>query len=756
MNNPFKNHWPFWLSALLLAAITLSPLLGDHFFRNLEPYPDGLMYTIPPLEFLESGQWQLQYNGMSLKPNVPPLYSWLMLPIMATWRSPEAFILLNFLLVIGTTWFLYLALKPHSESNDKPSWQLAIILMFYSANVVVWWLAGLPMAENLGLFLISATIYLATNEGTNQNKKNPLFLSIVAIAFILTKYIYYPIGLVIAAGSLFYSLINKRNKEFVASMAILIFGLILATLVQINQGSGPLAEYLPFSQDLSTNINQLESTDQSFTFFSSQYIKDNLKFYFKSLIGFSYPLLWIRESLVPIFLIIFVLRGIFKLKHDYLPHFLLLILLWLSQFAMLLNFYVADQRYAILNIVFATFFAGYYFLTLKKDPNSELNSELKIDFMKIALGAVLIGMVFFQRYNLFPTIKANIFHRSDAWQHQAVLEFEKQNQLDQDSYLITALPPFLITAYSQPDYKILPLSKHQEFLAKGQNVWNPEITDSQNLLQTYQKWLDEGRNLYISNAYITHQKQVVNDFEEFKKHFNFETISEGCNQTCNVYKLGKQRILENQITFNFQDGTATFSKADISDQVAADQVTILTNYSNTDMFDSGLSSTKRYGSTHKISDQNPNDFALMVFDFDTAKFLDNEFKITELLKNILSDNGSRKISHYWSPKKNTLMILIQGMYDKGRLVELEVDNEAGAIKYVREYDFPTAAISHPWGWTNDGEYFVVESADEIENLPNTGAVRTVKSSLWLIDSEGNKIEAREGEWDYIRNGLYKN
>jgi hypothetical protein len=141
-------------------------------------------------------------------------------------------------------------------------------------------------------------------------------------------------------------------------------------------------------------------------------------------------------------------------------------------------------------------------------------------------------------------ISANVLHRSQSWQFQSVKHFSQQQELDANAYLITALPPFLISTYENPEYKILPLSRHQEFLAKDQNVWSTELADKSLLPDFYKKLLQEEKKLFVSNAYVTHQQAVIDDFENLKTQFNLELVSEGCEKTCNLYKLSPIVIVE--------------------------------------------------------------------------------------------------------------------------------------------------------------------------------------------------------------------
>jgi hypothetical protein len=101
-------------------------------------------------------------------------------------------------------------------------------------------------------------------------------------------------------------------------------------------------------------------------------------------------------------------------------------------------------------------------------------------------------------------LSANILHRSQSWQQQSVKHFSQQQELDTNAYLITALPPFLISTYENPAYKILPLSQHQEFLAKDQNVWTRELKDKSSLPDLYKKNASRReKSLYFQRLYYS-------------------------------------------------------------------------------------------------------------------------------------------------------------------------------------------------------------------------------------------------------------
>ena len=71
---------------------------------------------------------------------------------------------------------------------------------------------------------------------------------------------------------------------------------------------------------------------------------------------------------------------------------------------------------------------------------------------------------------------------------------------------------------------------------EGQRPWGDSV-DYKNLLNDYRSMIDDGQKLYLSNAYITHQQSVVEDYESYKDEFGLELVLEGCLGACNLYLL---------------------------------------------------------------------------------------------------------------------------------------------------------------------------------------------------------------------------
>ena len=260
-------------------------------------------------------------------------------------------------------------------------------------------------------------------------------------------------------------------------------------------------------------------------YFSLRFVLPNLMAYAR--------MLWLGEGWylwLPIGISTAVLSGLFFYAIYYLyrtKKFIqanILLLFFLAQLPMQLVFYVADARYLILTI--ALIALGVSWLVDKMGKKN-----------KWLIGLVLFGLamqLFNQRAFIKETIGNNLLGRSTAWQFEAVQHFN--GVLGENDLIITALSPFLVDAYQTRSYRPLPMPQSQEFMQKKQYVWGEDI-DYENLESGYQTWLEEGKTLYISNAYITHQQTVIKDYENYKENFDLELVSAGCEQACNIYRL---------------------------------------------------------------------------------------------------------------------------------------------------------------------------------------------------------------------------
>lgn len=504
------THKALWLALLIFFAGTFTFLdTGKHFSFNLEPYPDGLFYTVPAWNFVHGQGFVMKFANSIISPTVPVLYSWLLVPFYFLFPTAVAFYFLNVLLGTGTLIFLYLLFKEKIHFKNS-HW----LLSFFAISPVFLWLVAVPMAENLLLFLITVIIWFwQTN--TVSLKKKVVFLPILQALLFLTKYASFnfiiPFNIIFLFKLWKKKKISAIKKYFLSSIGILVAYLLIAQPTYLLRVFQPQEE---------------SKTETSLVAFSIRYFPSNILVYSKMLLGIKTYFLWKKISfvipgliLIPIFALSLVKKTTSAIKKSL---FLIFGIIGLQSF-----FYALDARYiiAVLPLFFLVMAQGWSLLLKNKKPILPI----------IILGILTLITLISQKTFYKELLGSNWFHRSSAWQYEAILQIKKLD-LPTDSYLITALPPYLFNFYYPQHPHLLPLSKSQEFMNENQRPWGTNL-NYDNLAEQYQVLLTENKKLYISNSYITHLPSVITDFENYKQEFNLQLISEGCEQACNVYQL---------------------------------------------------------------------------------------------------------------------------------------------------------------------------------------------------------------------------
>jgi len=281
----WRKHWPFWVIAVGVTLFLLSALVGPpHILLNLEPYPDALMYLVPPYNFVQGNGWQLQVADKAFLPNVPPLYSLSLVPFFFFFRSISAFVVLNLVLLVGVLWFFYRTLQNLTKSQLVQFVGLVVLL----SHLMLVWYATLPMSELMGLVLLAAALYLFSQRDW---PKQAGWLAVLAGLLLLTRYTLYPVALMMALVVSVRLLVSKKYQLLLTFVSILALFTFAATSYQIWQGSGPLYNLLaPY---LSSAEEQTEPTSSAKTLFvSTTYIWPNLNRYFGIVSGRTDWLLW--------------------------------------------------------------------------------------------------------------------------------------------------------------------------------------------------------------------------------------------------------------------------------------------------------------------------------------------------------------------------------------------------------------------------------------------------------------------------------
>lgn len=508
INNQVKIVHIYIFITTIYLCLTLPIILDqNHYFYNLEPYPDGLIYVLSARNLINRGQFGLVYQGFYQALNQPPLYSFLLSLGFLTVNKMYSFVLVNIILGIGTI-FLYLKSLYHISQNK---WLILGGGLLFLAHQIFVYLPILPMTENLALFLISALTYLIVT-----NKKNTQYylgFIMVLVGLPLTRFALFPVS----AFGFILLLIQILPKLSLRNRIGLIFGLLVLFLV-LNSG------YKTFSYSLieygAWLINQLFLPKNNvFAWVSLSYIWPNCRYYFSAIFGLTTDFLWLNGPITtPLLVISIVFLSLYKKIFDKVV--IKLLLLSVSPLLLLLIFYSTDSRY--------------FFYTLIPIMVIFIYAVSKTG----RLGTTLLGLTYFTLLLLNSwLIKINasgLAQTTTAWQYEAIRHFNL-NLSDHDM-IITALPPYLVDAYQANKYQALPLSNNQEFIDKGQKVWGENI-DYENLSSTYQEILTNGQSLFITNAYITHSTQVITDYEKYKELFVFDLVASGCHEACNIYQL---------------------------------------------------------------------------------------------------------------------------------------------------------------------------------------------------------------------------
>lgn len=480
-------------SVLLIYLLVQLPSFfqKNHVYQNLEPYPDGLLYTTSSLNFVKGEGLNLVNGEVVVKSWVPLTYSVILIPIYTLIPKIQAFVFTNILLGIGSLFFLYLTIRKISKNNYVKI--LSILTFLLNGYVLV--LPTLPMTENLSIFAFTLFVYFYTHK---DNKKSLIGGLFATTLFLLIKFSNILVGI-----SMIVVLIKRLNLFKVKFSKIYLLFLLSAS-------------FLVFILYLNNNLISTIYKSLNSKFFNFDNFLPNLVFYVRSLLIDS-KLLWFSA---PLSGLLMFLIWITEMKKRSL--FWLSILLF-AQLPTALLFYVADARYLILFIAALPIFLAKHLSNYKNGPNLLMVGLL-----------CLFTNLFLQRGLIREVIANNVFGKSVAWQVESIYHFN--SVLNDNDFIITSIPPLLINEYSDKKIISLPISNHQEFLSKEIIVWDVDI-DFNNIKESYNVLINRGEEIYISNSYNSHSNEVQADFDQFKELYNLRLVSSGCQNTCNIYLL---------------------------------------------------------------------------------------------------------------------------------------------------------------------------------------------------------------------------
>lgn len=506
---------PVWLW-LILAAYSVPVLLNvagvQHLFFNLEPYPDSFTYIMPAWGASQGQGFGMLFGDQVQIPTIFSDYSIILAGFFLVWRNVQMVVVANLFLGWLALIFLYLASKELKFSHLTTFGVIGL----YVLHGLVFWVAGLPMTENVALAALAGSVWL-TLKLRHSHVAWVLWAQIALLGILFfSRLSMMPVALALGFMSGVACWFNRQRVSLVwLILATIVFGGIFLGLQSWMQ------------EDAFRVAKALQETSQPHMYYSFGYSLTNTLFYSKSYLGLPQLTMWLNVAISSGLVVLAAVVGLLiKLKQK--AYFVALVLLagWSSQLVTLLLFYHADNRYLIGTIPFLVLSAG---LTLEY-VFKRWQWKVWLPFF----GALVLALLISQKNIYQILVVDNLLARTTPWQYQAVQQLNAT--VSDNSTLVTALPPYLFVLYESPKFNVIPVSTYQEYISKQRPVWGTDI-NYDDLAQEIRTRLEAGETVYLTNAYITHLHEVVNDYEVLKAQFETNLVAEGCLGACNVYQL---------------------------------------------------------------------------------------------------------------------------------------------------------------------------------------------------------------------------
>lgn len=534
---------------LMVIVVTFSLLLLKNPFSernlipNVEPFPDTIHYLSPPLSFVEGKGFVIEREGRTIKPAVPFLYSASLTPGFFLYRDARIFYFTNIILAFLALIFFYKFLNkliPNTYIN-------LLVIFLYVTNYFIFWYPNLPMAENLVLTLYTIGLYLLVSELT---LKRAFLSALVGISFYATKYANLSLTLTFLFLFALKICLNFKKSEiillkenpkkliiplmfFVGAIVGFVIFFILDNLIRGNNIFLQLLDHL--TPMVATQMGAKDVSISS-SWFSLSYFNEHIRTYLYAVTGDPMRFLWDYTPLVPKYIalpaLLIIMLGLLKKGNRFISFSLVLLIL--LPIIAIAPFYTTDARY--IYHVIPTILTGFgLFLMFVYS----FFSKEKKKFFYLFLILLLVFYASANFYRLKYQAVLNLKYAETPWHYLSVKTFneffENHKNDPVKPILITALNPYYIDFFSNQKYSLLPLSKEQEFFRRAESVWGQN--DYSDLVGLYQKYLNEGKALYITNAALGNEGYLHNGFNLIKANFTVEEVNKGCHDTCNIYRV---------------------------------------------------------------------------------------------------------------------------------------------------------------------------------------------------------------------------
>jgi len=542
LNNHLKRHWIFYLLMVLLISLLFkNPYSGKNSISNLDPYPDALMYLTAAKGLTEGAGLQIYYKSVKLDSTIPPLYPAAIAPFYFIFRDPRAFYFANILLTLASSLFFYrIIFKLFQDEKVK-----ATLFLAFVSNFIIFWYPSVAMAENLLICLFIISTYLLLDSPTG---KKSLYLGLLTTSFFATKYVAWTLSFSLGLTFtifLFSQKLRQVQKFKLFSLYLLASGasfIILMLLESSTKEQNIFNQLELYFQHIPATINSIgadwsvhSSGAHSSLTFSQSYLKTNLLRYFAGLIGGPAPAAGKDFITIPIVIGMSSLLGIFiNLFFSRLRvlsfYFLIVFLTTLSY---ILFFFKTDNRYLFVIIPIQIIVFGISLSTLLSFLNKKklfLSSHL-ITFVILSAIVLSVSPV------ISNQLKLNFYDGENSRSYQTVMFYNqtfRESKPGKKPNIISTIPPLMVDFYSNKNYNLLPFSGYQHFMYKPE-IW--DIPNNSNLFELYKQYLEDGREIYLSDHDANNPSFYSFAYLFYKENFELIPISTGCHNQCNIFKL---------------------------------------------------------------------------------------------------------------------------------------------------------------------------------------------------------------------------
>ncbi len=462
-----------------------NPFSDRTLIPNFEPYPDAIHYVSSARSFVSGHGLQIYRNGAAKMPNVPPLYSFSLVPLFALYNDARMFYFTNIILAMLSFFLFYKILKKITNNILI----IGLVLFLYVTNYFIYWYPTLAMAENLILPLFLMAVYLLMNP---ISKKNTLMASFLVVGFYSTKYAAAPLTAVFAALFFLKIILLKqpaKKKLIYAVLFVTFTSLFWISIMDIRKVLRSIAANLTtvLFQPLKgvTNSSKTTSTNFDNSPFSQYYFDKYFWQYWKAVLGSPARFLWDNTPVVPSFVGVTALIGFFvsliKRNSRFLP--ICLFSMLFASIYFIASFYSFDMRfiYQVIPIMLLGFALFLSFIDTATKNYSSISKLFQVGVIALFIFYLLTNAIRFKKQ-----IMLNLKYRETPWYYIAVVNLNKYFSKPADKkkpIVISALMPYYIDFFSNGNYDLLPLSESQDFFSKAKIAWG--ANDYSDLIALY-------------------------------------------------------------------------------------------------------------------------------------------------------------------------------------------------------------------------------------------------------------------------------